>query len=353
MLGDAEIQSLSDNLKAHLLAQFGCLLESYSALKSDYEEEKDGRERYKKLARSQDRNPFVLMLVDGDGYLFKESLIKSGAQGAIRELAQELLGSVADQCRVMFEFTRAQDLFDYVDAGDKKEGADYKIREMSRLFVENNQCKHIFFAGCHDTGYLSLLAPYRGNADRITLSKAASFHHEFNQLDFAICELPDGKCRYENECKWVHEDPTMTEEVSSSCSTESDNGDINYTGPLPCQNTNSLHSIAVNRLGDRLDEYVFPPSHESCVTYGKRAELRRPRNNYHLGGNCNNESCIFDHDFIDAESLHVLQKGNCRSLKCYFSHHYQKDGCEGDSCRFSRGSHAKDLNVAEWVEPTE
>jgi hypothetical protein len=28
-------------------------------------------------------------------------------------------------------FTRAQDLFDYVDAGDKKEGADYKIRGMA------------------------------------------------------------------------------------------------------------------------------------------------------------------------------------------------------------------------------
>lgn len=28
-------------------------------------------------------------------------------------------------------FTRAQDLFDFVDAGDKKEGADYKIRGTS------------------------------------------------------------------------------------------------------------------------------------------------------------------------------------------------------------------------------
>jgi hypothetical protein len=25
-------------------------------------------------------------------------------------------------------FTRSQDLFDYIDAGDKKEGADFKIR---------------------------------------------------------------------------------------------------------------------------------------------------------------------------------------------------------------------------------
>lgn len=62
--------------------------------------------------------------------------------------------------------------------------------EMFRLFADNNQCKHIFFAGCHDTGYLSLLTPYRGKAERITLIKAASFHHDFSSLEFAIRELP-------------------------------------------------------------------------------------------------------------------------------------------------------------------
>lgn len=54
-------------------------------------------------------------------------------------------------------FTRAHDLFDFVDAGDKKENADFKIRELFRLFVENGACKHIFFAGW----YVSLKHGYR------------------------------------------------------------------------------------------------------------------------------------------------------------------------------------------------
>jgi hypothetical protein len=61
---------------------------------------------------------------------------------------------------------------------------------MFRLFADNNQCKHIFFAGCHDTGYLSMITPYRGKTDRITLVKAASFHPEFERLDLPVRELP-------------------------------------------------------------------------------------------------------------------------------------------------------------------
>lgn len=61
---------------------------------------------------------------------------------------------------------------------------------MFRLFVDLNQCRHIYFAGCHDTGYGSLLTPYRGRSDRITLIKAAGFHREFEALDLPIRELP-------------------------------------------------------------------------------------------------------------------------------------------------------------------
>lgn len=60
---------------------------------------------------------------------------------------------------------------------------------MFRLFADNNQCKHIFFAGCHDAGYLSLLTPYRGKADRITLIKTASFHPEYDKLGLPVREI--------------------------------------------------------------------------------------------------------------------------------------------------------------------
>ena len=70
MLGDAEIQALDDHLghvlrenQQHhenlqsLLQQFHLLLDNYNRLKSDYEEEKEAREKYKKLARGQVGNP--------------------------------------------------------------------------------------------------------------------------------------------------------------------------------------------------------------------------------------------------------------------------------------------------------
>ncbi|KAJ5782332.1 Zinc finger CCCH-type [Penicillium paradoxum] len=244
MLRDSDIDSLNGHLaslsreqqKQHdnlqdLLAQFKSLLDDYSSLKSDYEEVKEGREKYKRQARGQDRNPFVLVLVDGDGYLFKEHFLKNGSEGGIKaarelsdsvkELMHSTMGMQAEQCRIMVRvyanvlglskalaraglmghearsmspftssFTRAQELFDYVDAAEKKEGSDFKIREMFRLFVDLNQCRHIYFAGCHDTGYGSLLTPYRGRGDRITLIKAAGFHREFEALDLPIRELP-------------------------------------------------------------------------------------------------------------------------------------------------------------------
>ena len=128
--------------------------------------------------------------------------------GLSKTLAQA--GLVGREARSLAQFTssftRSEDLFDYVDAGDKKEGADHKIRgvcrmmamggmmltfaEMFRLFADNNQCKHIFFAGCHDVGYLSLLTPYRGKADRITLLRGASFHREYETLNLPIWEIP-------------------------------------------------------------------------------------------------------------------------------------------------------------------
>lgn len=56
--------------------------------------------------------------------------IYSNLLGLSRSLARN--GLVGNEARSLSpfasSFTRSQDLFDYIDAGDKKEGADYKIR---------------------------------------------------------------------------------------------------------------------------------------------------------------------------------------------------------------------------------
>lgn len=65
-----------------------------------------------------------------------------------------------------------------------------RFSEMFRLFIDNSQCKHIFFAGCHDNGYLSLLTPYINKMDRITLVKAAHLSPQFRDLGLRIEEFP-------------------------------------------------------------------------------------------------------------------------------------------------------------------
>jgi len=81
-------------------------------------------------------------------------------------------------------------LFDFVDAGELKENADYKIRAMLRLYAENSQCRHIYFAGCHDVGYINELTPYASQRDRITLVRTSALHPEFSKLGLRIEEFP-------------------------------------------------------------------------------------------------------------------------------------------------------------------
>lgn len=91
-----------------VLDSYGKLIEEYRRLKSDYEEERDARERYKKQAKGQERNPFVLVLVDGDGYVFHDQFIQRGADGGSAAAAhlnsrvrQSLAEKGLDNCEIM------------------------------------------------------------------------------------------------------------------------------------------------------------------------------------------------------------------------------------------------------------
>lgn len=68
---------VADLVEQTLTEKYEHIIEDYRRLKSDYEEVREAREKYKKLSKDQDKNPFVLMLVDGDGYNVGSSLIHS------------------------------------------------------------------------------------------------------------------------------------------------------------------------------------------------------------------------------------------------------------------------------------
>lgn len=80
MLDDREIDAAVNQLAAYrkddalndILNRYEALLDDYKRLKSDYEEERENREKWKLQAKGQERNPFVLVLVDADGYVFDD-----------------------------------------------------------------------------------------------------------------------------------------------------------------------------------------------------------------------------------------------------------------------------------------
>ncbi|KAK4143462.1 uncharacterized protein C8A04DRAFT_12389 [Dichotomopilus funicola] len=237
MLSDQAIEQAAAKLAAYqrndalsqLLEEYAVLIDNYKRLKSDYEEERDSREKYKQMAKDQERNPFVLVLVDGDGYLFNDTYLSQRSEGggpAAQALNDEIKASLRrkglEHCEVMIRiyanvfglskvlsktgvvgadsrsmapfiagFNKSYGLTEFIDAGQLKENADFKLRAMLRLYADNSQCKHIYFAACHDVGYISELTPYMGHSSKFTLIDTPSvrFHDEFHKLGMGIEEF--------------------------------------------------------------------------------------------------------------------------------------------------------------------
>ncbi|KAH8677279.1 C-x8-C-x5-C-x3-H type zinc finger protein-like protein [Xylariales sp. PMI_506] len=143
------------------------------------------------------RNPYVLILIDGDGLIFKDQLVRQGLEGG-KKAAYALRQAVAARCDdpdetqiiakiianlsglnqalkrdgsvdsendladFMLGFTQADAAFDFVDVGNGKEQADFKIKETTRFHLRNYNCKQILLGISHDAGY----APFLNNVLR-------------------------------------------------------------------------------------------------------------------------------------------------------------------------------------------
>ncbi|EDU41015.1 conserved hypothetical protein [Pyrenophora tritici-repentis Pt-1C-BFP] len=220
----------------NLLKEYGQLLDEYKTLKNAYENSSSrgttspgAVPTSTESAAAEPRNPYVLVLVDGNGYIFNDELISDKEEGGMRaarmlsEAVEKYLAhSVphARQARVFVRiyadltnlskqlakskvvglekrsissftagFTRAISLFDYVDALDE-EGTKFKITEQFKVASEDAACSHIVFAGCHDSAYLSQLIPYSGVRDKITLVQGAGWNSEFQQFNLNITQFP-------------------------------------------------------------------------------------------------------------------------------------------------------------------
>ncbi|PGH00915.1 hypothetical protein AJ79_08070 [Helicocarpus griseus UAMH5409] len=167
-----------------------------------------------------EQEPFLLILLDGDGMVFQDSFLQQGEQGgkdaanqlwaAIREYASRNLPNIpspkiiarvyanvkglADACYkagvverpgLVEDFTRGFNgsrlLFDFVDVGTGKDRADDKIAEVFKLHLYNCHCHQIFLGCSHDNGYARLLEDTLADREligRISLIEGVPFERE-------------------------------------------------------------------------------------------------------------------------------------------------------------------------------
>ncbi|KAH7068645.1 hypothetical protein FB567DRAFT_482944 [Paraphoma chrysanthemicola] len=248
MLADGKIDSLDTHLEQfklnnqtaqsdlqNLLREYGQLLNDYKDLKKTLESKKSNAgarapaKSAATVAAGKARNPYVLVLIDGDGYIFNDELIRDKEEGGMRaarmlndavekylqqsvpearnarvvvriyadltnlskQLAKAKLAGLEKRSLAPFSaaFTRAISLFDFVDALDE-EGTKFKIRDQLKIASDDSACTHILFAACHDSAYLSTLVPFSGLREKLTLVQAAGWNSEFHQFNLNVTEFP-------------------------------------------------------------------------------------------------------------------------------------------------------------------
>ncbi|KAH8599496.1 hypothetical protein B0O99DRAFT_682272 [Bisporella sp. PMI_857] len=96
---------------------------------------------------SMEKNPYIQVLIDGDGMVFNDNLIKLGVEGG-KQAAAQLRNAVLEHCKASFNF---------IDVGHGKERADSKIKELTRWHLRNYNCKQILLGISHDAGYAPFL----------------------------------------------------------------------------------------------------------------------------------------------------------------------------------------------------
>ncbi|KAG9187340.1 hypothetical protein G6011_05211 [Alternaria panax] len=247
MLADGKIDSLDTHLEqfklhdqnrqidlTNLLREYGQLLDEYRDLKKAYAESSKRVTTKPAVtpttaATTKPQNSHVLVLIDGNNYIFNDEFLREKEEGGMRaarmlnEAIEKYLQQSAPQaCTariyvkiyadltnlskqlarskvIGFEkrslspfsaaFTRAISLFDFIDALDE-EGTKFKIREQFKIASEDTSCSHILYAACHDLAYLSQLVPFSGLREKITLVQGARWNPEFHQFNLNVTQFP-------------------------------------------------------------------------------------------------------------------------------------------------------------------
>ncbi|KAI9847009.1 MAG: hypothetical protein M1837_003365 [Sclerophora amabilis] len=185
------------------------------------------KDELRKLNSFMARNPFVLVLIDGDGMIFENSLLQSAERGgkdaagllqsAVKDYLHREFHDLPSDCKIVVRvyanvkglaetcykagivdkpsmveefargFTRSRHLFDFIDVGSGKDRADDKLSEVFKLHLYDCHCRQLIFGCSHDNGYARLLEEFTTDtscASRISLLEGVPFERELYGLRY-------------------------------------------------------------------------------------------------------------------------------------------------------------------------
>jgi len=397
--------------------------------------------------------PFVLVLIDGDdtkvrfaiflgrssqtlliSFQFLDKFVKNGVQGgqdAVRELRQavfhhfknksdfqydfdivirvysnmEGLSNAYYQAKLLAEpahfrpfvqgFNKSQELCDYLDAGNDKEGADTKIKGENRqhnifmrltesiatmeLFFWNAHCKHIMLGGSGDNSYAGFLRKFTLTdqvCERITLLEALPFASGLEELAskfqvtsfrhvFRDTKLLTRRVSFQDQGNRPPKSPSVSYATTVSKAPAAIRAEANSVLPKspsspaleskPATAELQPRRIYLNSRGQRVDQ---PVRYNKILMNPLQA---RKLCNRHFLTRCNFVKCTHSHEgkLTDdqLETLkHIARQSPCYSIwcedpDCVNGHRCIHDPkCDrGSNCRFPEEMHSVDNKVVRSI----
>ncbi|KAK5997139.1 hypothetical protein PT974_02492 [Cladobotryum mycophilum] len=344
--------------------------------------------RHEKLAKENDglknRNPYIMVLIDGDGLIFQEKWIKQGVEGgkkaayALRNAISERFGGDNEDIEVVAKvvanlsglakamqrdgssenqsdmkdftlgFTQAKASFDFVDVGYGKERADSKIKELTRWNLRNHNCKQIVLGISHDAGYAPFLDEIFQDditRQRVSILEGVSTVKELVATEVGIIKMEADLFRKEKLIERTLWPNSYADHVICWYRERQPPPQITFPlalKPLPPPRQKSSQSSNYQLVPPQQPDWnpgprgLDEPIKVNILvleTIKKRKDTDKLCNNHYLRGPCaKRDVCQFVHDYRPSEdeikAIAVLARQNpctsgqyCELDECIYGHH--------------------------------
>ncbi|RPB11540.1 hypothetical protein P167DRAFT_553971 [Morchella conica CCBAS932] len=312
------------------------------------------------------KNRYVIVLIDGDGMIFKDNLLSQGKSGGteagrllLQEITKEVQSEFPDEsidvhvkvfanlyklATVLYVadrvegpkqfkdftlgFTQCKEHFYFIDVGDGKEMVDSRVRAELTWNLNNYNCVKVILGASHDNGYARTLSSISsdGNTEKVLLIEGTPFASEVRKLQF-----PCTKYTHIFESQKLEVPPRPTSSRSTDSPTR---------GNAPAFVKPKTLFIGSSTKNSKL----APPVHHQAALARLKTLQPPPCNDYYLVGSCWKESCFFSHKHELSHIEIQAMRNRVGLTRCEFG-----QGCINEECY--RGHTCQSVRAGKCVRP--